>query len=194
MAKMNNYFFVDARNRRRMINPENFTGRFCLSGIITGRKGFDDGMLLKTSPIVSIENNTVTTASGSKYELDEVSPDYMDFLDALEKSIPIISSWGFLNAHAHPSKLFHGYMPEGQHVKGEISEQNGNYITFKSGSICNPLDGSIKELNNTTFFVIWSTWKGLEAMPLYWDYTGLNYPDDYEDFAGYTCKPKLFKK
>lgn len=47
----------------------------------------NDGRYIETSPIVDIQNRTVTTASGSKYHLSNPSGDFLLYLNEVEGKV-----------------------------------------------------------------------------------------------------------
>jgi hypothetical protein len=50
-----------------------------LKGRVSGHPKFDDGQMVRTSFIVSLDGGRVRTQSGSVYELGEPSPDYAEW-------------------------------------------------------------------------------------------------------------------
>ena len=68
-------------------------GAPCLAGIVYGHPAHADGKLVRTSPIESAdaEAETVTTHSGSVYELGEVDPDYEKIFRGARRRI---LAWG----------------------------------------------------------------------------------------------------
>lgn len=61
-----------------------------LIGDVYGREGWTDGLRLKTSAVVSVEEGIVTTLSGSKYKLGKMNPDYEMFVRYVEANKPVL--------------------------------------------------------------------------------------------------------
>ncbi len=183
MATVRNYFFatrkdssalglVDYRNRDN--------SKFSLFGNCYDREGFSDGKLIVTSSIVTVSSELydARTASGSIYQLEDMSHDYQRFLYSIDNDIPVIRDF---------------------RVSGNL--RNGYYL------ITNTLD-RVKVVSEEEDFLIiescgeeikvfvdWTSWRFNQLEILLFgkiDDTDLM-PRDLVKFCADKCKIKFFK-
>ena len=60
----------------------------CLTGTAYGHPKHQDGQKIRTSPILKVDKNIVTTESGSIYELDEPNPKFVEYCKEAGGHIP----------------------------------------------------------------------------------------------------------
>ena len=168
---------VDYRSTQR--------GTFNLSGNSYEDDRFSEGAHIVTSPIMEITDSTITTKYGSVYNITDMHPDYNDYLDAIDKEIPILSDWIITGS------LRHGYT-----INGFLAKER---VTFK---ILNQGDKNLLTVKNNkneefSLFVDWTSVNkkySLMTTP-HLEETDLYFTKDFEDFCGETnCKPILFPK
>lgn len=103
--------------------------------------GIYNGELIRTSPIVAFDGNSVTTASGNIYKLGKKHPDYVLFENTLLKDYPIIRDWsmGFLyddqwTPYYMEGTIYHWHTKK--HIAKEIASQNleERTVTFTDGT------------------------------------------------------------
>ena len=180
MAEFNDYFFA-AINKVSfsLIDPNNYDGYYSLGGLCIGRSGFADNSLIKTSNVEKLEDNTVTTKSGSHYQFKDMHEDYKDFLSAIEKGIEVINNWGIIG-NLREGYILYGSV-NGENISERIISQEGNLITL---------------INNKTYFVMWSDFSVETKICIesFGKDFGIKYPNGFENFCGYRCKPILFPK
>ena len=180
MAEFKNYFFrVGNKDSFSLIDPNNCKDKYSLSGFCFGRPGFPDNSFINTSYIEKIEGKSVTTKSGSNYQLKDMHEDYKDFLNSIEKGIEILTNWE-MTGNLREGYVISGTV-NGQMISGKVVSQERNLITLK---------------NNKTYFIMWSDFSSDVGIyiGLLGKYLDINYPDGFEKFCGFTCRPILFPK
>ena len=180
MAEINNYFFAATkRDHFSLIDPKNYNENYSLAGFCVARQGFPNNSFIMTSPVEKIEGNTVTTKSGSNYQFKDIHKVYKDFISSIEKGIEVLSN-GEMTGNLREGYVIFGTV-NGQKISGKVVSQEGNLITLK---------------NNKTYFVMWSDFStDVEIyIGLLSKYLDITYPDGFEKFCAFTCKPILFPK
>lgn len=181
VAVIDDYYFVEGQNKIRFVDYRCSKELFCLVGSVTDKE-LENGSFITTSPVVSMSGSTVTTKSGTCYILKDMNTDYVDFLEAKENNIPIISLWNIDRFDSGRLILF-GSTDSGKAVAGKIVFQKDNLVILKD------MVGRHQQ-----FFVDWKTPSKSCArlLPLFEDLCNLPYPKNFEMFAGFVCKPILF--
>lgn len=187
MAKLSNYFFGKKGIRRitqlvdyrqdNSLSEDNVS----LAGNCYGKIGFPDGTKLITSNVSRV-CGMAYTHSGSVYELEDMDPDYADFLSAINVGIPVLHDWD-ISGTADTGYTFYALDETNQCISGKILKQEGNYLYLN-------IDG-----DETKFFIDW----------LCIDYDDIasllssgNIPnsditlDRFEMFCDVKCRPVLF--
>lgn len=119
-----------AKNGGLVLPSELARGNIRIYGNVYGNPNFPDGEYIQTGVIVSYNDGVVRTASGSEYTLVEKAPQYLNFLQALEKGLIIVKYWGVKNGNIIGKTL------DGTTIEGKVISQN-----FKD-NICRLEDGS----------------------------------------------------
>ena len=177
MAEINKFLFVESENRKHWVMPEEFNGDYSLIGYCV-REGFEDNSFVKTSPVVSLKDGVATTKSGSDYVLRDMAEDYKEFLEAVKNGIPIIRSWK-LEGNLRRGYTISGRV-NGRRIRGKIVSQDKNFITLD---------------NDIQYFVMWSDFTDLEFSIMFTgEYLDMKYQSDFENIAGFKCRPVLFPK
>ncbi len=173
--KMENYYFCSI-DHERVVIPEEVT-EYSLGGEGYGREGFIDGSKIQTSMIINVKDGVAQTASGSKYELGKMHPDYAELIAAIEAGTPVIKSWS-LKGNLRDGYVLTGKVGENT-VSGKVNSQDGNYIV---------LDG-------TRYLVIW---KNLNLEPFdrldimfTGKYCDLNIRRDFSEYMHDHTRPNL---
>ena len=175
-ARMLDYVFVDAKNESVLVIPEEHEGVCRILGIANGREGFPDGSLLLTSHVKKLEKHAAKTESGTKYVLENVNEDYQDFVFAVHEYIPILEYWNIMKSL---DTYYLTGICDGASSEGKIKEQEGNYLVLDDGR---------------RYFVNWLNFS--EEIRRRYAYGrplihGLDYPEDFEEFANFKCRPVL---
>jgi len=168
MRELTNCYFATGEELELLVNIKNHGGSYRLVGCL------ESGDRIATSPIMEINDDVVTTRSGSHYKIANFAPEYEAYLNAYAEDIPIIEKW-------QVEELF------SLTLKGEINGEKcrivpesecGNYIYTASGN---------------KYFVNWLNPNNLQKfeLRLMRRSEGLKYPEDFEEFCGMTIKPKL---
>ena len=126
MARMTNYFWVDAKTHKVIFPTDNIS--CALAGKCYGHKGFTDGTSVISSRIKTVVGSIVITTSGTRYVLEEMHPDYKELLNAREAGIPIIDSWR-LEGDYRKGYTLHGTIGDVS-LYGKVERQKGNFVTI----------------------------------------------------------------
>lgn len=97
-------------------NPPSDKCRLAIIGKCYGR-GWDEGKVILTRPIVSRDDKMAVDDMGTKYELGDYHSDYQQYLEARDQKISIIREWAF------------GVIGRSMHY--ELVERVGIYISGK---------------------------------------------------------------
>lgn len=173
--KMEKFFWGTTDHKRVVISKKGIN--YSLGGMVFGRKGFEDGSKVMTSPIVSIEDGRAFTESGSVYLLGKMHPDYEEILLATETGIPIITDWS-LKGNLRDGYILTGRIGEDV-VAGRVNNQKGNYVI---------LDG-------TKCLVVWRNMNLSPEEEMMMAITG-RYCDllvgrDFSEYMNKFCRPNL---
>lgn len=192
MAVVKNFLFGETNSDHsisRLVDYRSAKADFFLIGFSYGKNEFPDGSKILTSSITNVDVNKITTNSGSIYLVEEIHPDYKDFLDSIDKKIPILYDWSI-----------NGSLKTGYYITGiisldeeetedtfEIIHQEGNFLMLKKS-----------ENENFKVFIDWfSTNHSLAAAFKLFngqlEGTDLNLLEDFVEFCGENqTKPVLF--
>ena len=209
--RLQNYYISDEKS-----NPvaKGESDKLFLVGRVFGRGGVPDGSVIHTSAIASLYEKRAVTSSGSVYDLDDICPDYTEFLDAKAKGIEIVSEWNLtldsnimmdvpslkdpdaLKKITDPDNLHTGYMLQGKlangsTVYGEVVGQTGNYVTLRVSSFSNG-DALMEEKK---YFVNWRSLSLDAEFAVRFgggEIAGLSYEQWFEEAFNLQCRPKMF--
>lgn len=210
--RLQNYYISD-----REYNPvaRDESEKIFLVGVVYGRSDIPDGSAIRTSTIASLNDKEAVTEKGEVYELDGMSPDYIEFLDAKKRGIDILNEWDVsLNKdvmietpslsdpdalkkvtdpdNLHTAYMFTGKSPSDSHVYGEVVGQSGNYVTLKVAKLSKEKHDFVME--EKVYFVIWRS-LSLEAqfsLGATGEVAGLEYKQWFEEAFHLKCRPKMF--
>ena len=151
-AKLNQIFFgfseLGEGFCKRLIDYRKFPDtKFQLLGMLDNVTNVNKG-LIRTSVVVDLNDKQCVTESGSLYEFDSMHPDYIDYLDAIDNGIPIITSFAILGDSTHGFKLIGKSNDQKEDSLFSIKSQNNNRFVV--------LDSNENEL---TLFVDWFSFK-----------------------------------
>lgn len=199
--KIEKYFFSDSHENPVFL--EDGIKPIFVCGLVFGKPGFKDGASIRTSDIKEMGKESVTTGSGSVYELGEMNPDYVEMLAAKAAKIPVITGWSlekrdfmdrvpgsleeYKGTKTHAGFFLSGETTDGEYIGGEIIHQEENYVTMLT-----PDPKSVFRLIETRCFVCWRN-LSLETeafIELTGKVAGLAY-DDFGDAFLMKCRPKI---
>ena len=165
--KMENYFFADS-DQRPVLDT---SGKVRLVGQAYGRDGFEDGTCVCTSHLVGRKEKLARTASGSIYELGNLHADYAEMIEANKAGMTIIFDWYLMSATLvddtilfdpnissedlcadkllRKSYVLYGKDQNGTPIVGEVTEQEGNFVTLLCLDEEGPAEKEVK------CFVVW---------------------------------------
>ncbi len=199
--KMENYFFADSDQHPVL----DISGKIRLVGKAYGREGFKDGTVVATSSIKALTETTAETASGSVYELGNMSADYVEMMEADEAGMPIIFGWNLKyedlmdeipnpdikledvpQFNTHKGYVLYGTDQHGNSIVGEVINQNGNFVTL----ICSDLKSLTEK--EVRCFVVWPSIsaRALLNVKIFDEVAGLPY-DMFETAFFLKCRPRF---
>ena len=206
--KIEKYYFTNGEGE--LVTTENGTDDLCLMGLVYGKPGFDDGDLIQTSTIKEVGETSVTTFSGSVYELGEMNPDYSEMLAVKATGMPVIKDWdleqrtlldkipektpksieefteGLKGAKTYVGLVLSGIDDNGKHICGEVIDQEGNFVTLL---LSDPED--IFKLIETKCFVCWREFSKKARRDIEWtgEIAGLDYDNTFDYSFLMKCRP-----
>lgn len=120
-----------AKNGGLAFPSEMARGNVRLYGNVYGHPEFPDGEFVQTATVVSFTNGVARTASGSEYRLGDKAPQYLNYLQAVEKGLMVLKRWGVKDG------LLVGIELDGTPVSGRVKSQSFN------DNICRLEDGRL---------------------------------------------------
>ena len=209
--KLQNYYISDAD-----CNPvkQDESTELFLVGKVYGKSGTPDGSLIRTSIITSLNKNEAVTKSGSVYELEDMSSDYIEFIDAINRGVEVLNEWDLsledvmidvpnfddpdgIKKATDPNNLHTVYMFKGRSldndiVKGEVVGQSGNLVTLRVGRFSGRKHNPIME--EKEYFVNWRS-LSMEAqfnIGVTGGVADLKYKQRFNDAFHLKCRPVMF--
>ncbi len=128
VQNIRNATFSSSNRLEKWIIPEEYKSKYILNGYVKQARAYKK---IATIPVENTDMKKVLLENGEEYKIITFDKDYEDYLNAYKKGIKILTNWAIIGKKEKRYIMF-GKV-EGQDVKGEISEQDNNYIHFKSG-------------------------------------------------------------
>ncbi len=138
-----------------------------------GRERMEDGSTITTSKVVELSETKLITRSGSEYELGEMHPDYLSFIEACQKGIPVLKDWEFShgvlygrlfnNGNYESEELFDKAAISGKVIKQDI-ENNLCTLQTSHGEMSVYVDWHAISENMLMDFQLFLTKEQVESM------------------------------
>lgn len=181
-TKITNYLFVE-REDNKIVRLHDFREttekKYSMLGF---RCNYAQDIV--TSNVKEVTDSEVLTCSGSVYEISEMNTDYKDFLEAIDRKIPIMRDWSISGS------LRHGYFISGMLNDKSVHNLKITHQTGNSLFVFDKNDSAEKEI-----FVDWYTMDKTYLLPYELTKrlknTDLRYCD-FTDFCRDRCKIKFF--
>ena len=129
MATMKNYYFgireKDCNSIIRLVDYRE-NENFHMSGNCYEKNGFSDGTHVVTSEVTTICGN-ILTSTGSVYKVEDMHPDYISFISAINKGIPVLHDWD-ISGTQDTGYTFYALDKTNQSIAGRVLKQEGNYL------------------------------------------------------------------
>ena len=174
---INDYFFVSYSDPENWVIPGEPGTEFSVGGYYR-REKFNEESYTQTAPIERISDREVITRNGKVYALGKINQDYMDYVKAIKNGVPIIKFWS-IEGNCRSGYYLLGYLGS-EFVRKKVESQDRNILTFKDGS---------------RYFVHWRDYGPLfnVKIALSGMISDLKYPDDFEMYGDFPCRPRLFE-
>lgn len=171
--KLRNFFFVKNDDCQKWVVPGDKV-QVSVAGFLSEADGY---AYVQSPAIQKIDDKLAVTESGETFELEDINPDYKDYLDAIKGNIPIVRLWHLEGQRG--TYYLTGILPQ-KIVRDQIIEQNGNFLYLK---------------NEGRVYVHWREYgvfflKDIMSCGKVCD---LEYPKDFQMYGDFICRPIIFK-